>query len=324
MPKKGYKTFQPAGVGMSPTKTELGKFVRERRLQLDMRQTTLNQLIPRSGPNNQLISTIEIGRRRFLDPERLAALAKALQVDPGELRKRMPVKHTAQPTTEWAKLIRSRREELGLSLSDFAKIMGLSEKQTKGLEASKALTIRYTLIHSLANALSLDLSVLAPFVGRHEKETGSELGKLIRLRRKTLGISSTELARKLGVSRQLVSQIELGQSPLNKGDRMLKKIAQVLELEVSELQAVRSKKKLKQPHTTNPLGRFLAKNRLIRGLTQQEVAIRAEVSSGAVCRVELGRLRPSLHLLDKLANVLEVQIPVELVPVALQRGTGIE
>ena len=49
---KGKK--QPAGVGMVPSKTVLGEFMRARRLELDMRQVELNRLIPRSGYQNSL------------------------------------------------------------------------------------------------------------------------------------------------------------------------------------------------------------------------------------------------------------------------------
>src|SRR3989344_4473939 len=106
MPPKGYKKSQPAGVGMTPSKTELGKFIRERRLELNMRQITLAK---RAGLAQNLFSMYEIGTRKYLNEKQLIGLAKALHVEVEELRKRMPVKPGSELKTELGKLIRSRR-----------------------------------------------------------------------------------------------------------------------------------------------------------------------------------------------------------------------
>src|SRR5690348_3936792 len=93
--------FQPVGVGMSPTTTELGSFVRACRLKLGMRQVPLSL---QCGFARQMISQIETGMHKGLKNEQLEALANALQCDPEELRKRVP-QRAIQPTTELGKLI---------------------------------------------------------------------------------------------------------------------------------------------------------------------------------------------------------------------------
>ena len=132
--------FQPVGVGMTPSKTEFGSFIRARRIELNIRQILLAQEI---GLSQYLISMIEIGKRKYLNNDQLEQLAKALQCDIEELRKRMPTRRLTQPITELGKLIRSRREELGLSLQEFAKKMEIDPQKAKRMEVRRSTTIRY-------------------------------------------------------------------------------------------------------------------------------------------------------------------------------------
>lgn len=315
MPKKQ----QPAGVGMTPSKTELGSFIRARRLELDLRQVPLAK---QAGLRQELVSMFEIGKRKYLNDLQLVRLAKALQCDPEELRKRMPVKHTAQPTTELGKLIRSRREELGLSFSTFAKKLGITPQQAKALEVRKSPTIRYKLVKPLVSVLELDPSNLAKFAGITRKQSKSELGQLVRTRRKELGMSIGVLAEKLDVSKQFVNQIEFGQCRLSENDEMIAQLAQILELNVNELEAVRPTRRRKQMDNTNPLGKFLAAKRLEFRLSQSEVAERGEIQNSVVSGIETGRLRPSPNLLDKFAKALNCQIPPELIPPPRDHSNG--
>ena len=309
--------FHPAGVGMTPSKSELVSFIRARRLELDIRQVPLAEL---SGLAQGLVSQLEVGTRKFLNNKQLEDLAKALQCNSEELRKRMPEKHTAKPTTELGKMIRSRREELGLTLEVFAKKLRLTPKQAKHLEISKSPSLRYPLAEPLAKALKLDVSTFAKFVGRKGKVTGSELGQLVRLRRKELAMSLGKLAKKLGVSRQFVDQIESGQCRLSTNNEMIEQLAEVLELDVNQLNAVRSRRRLKQMGiSSTPLSGFLAGRRLELRLTQREVSDRAKTATATISDVETGRVYPTPNLLDKLAKALECEIPPEIIPPARER-----
>jgi len=315
--KKG--KAQPAGVGMTPSKSELGSYIRSRRLELELRQVPLAK---KCGFAQNFVSQLEIGIRKYLKDRQLERLAKALQCDVEELRKRMPVKSGSQPKTELGKLIRSRREELGLSLPAFAKKLRMTPQQAKTLEVRKNPTIRYQLVQLLASVLDLEPTTLAKFAGTTRKQSKSELGQLVRTRRKELGISTGSLAEKLDVSRQFVNQIEFGQCRLSKNDDMIARLAQILELDVNELEAVRPTRRLKQMDTTNPLGGFLAAKRLELRLSQREVCERAEITASVVSGVETGRLHPSPNLLGKLATALDCQIPQELIPLPRDRSNG--
>ncbi len=307
MPKKKH---QPAGVGMTPSTSEFGNFIRVRRLELDLRQAPLANEV---GLAQTSLSAIEVGKSKYLNDYQLERLTKALRCDVEELRKRMPVKRIAQPTTELGRLIRSRREELGISLSAFAKKVNMTPRQALSLEI-RNLSIRHSLVQPLATTLDLDHSVLGKFAGITRKETVSKLGQLIRSRRKELGMNLDVLAEKLNVSPQFVSKIEFGQCRLSESGDRIAQLAQILELDVNKLEALRPIRRMKQIGTTSPLGGFLAAKRLELRLSQREVGRRAEIHHSAVSRVETGKLQPGLNLLDKLAKALGCSIPAELIP----------
>jgi len=312
--------FQPVGVGMTPSKTEFGSFIRARRIELNIRQILLAQEI---GLSQYLISMIEIGKRKYLNNDQLEQLAKALQCDIEELRKRMPTRRLTQPITELGKLIRSRREELGLSLQEFAKKMEIDPQKAKRMEVRRSTTIRYASLKPLADALELDSSTLSRFVGTTRRETKSELGQLIRTRRKELGMSIKRLAKKLNVSQQFINQIEFGKCNLSKGDETIVKIAQALELDVNKLKAVRPEKKRKQlgklmTERVTPLGKFITTRRLELQLSQADVARSANSHTSLVSNLERGVCRPGDCTLKRISEALECEIPAELVPLRRQ------
>jgi len=310
------KHNQPAGVGMMPCTTELGTYVRARRLELDLRQV---QLAKRAKLRQQDITRCERGARKYFSERQLLRLAKALRVDPEELRKRMPKKFVAQIRTEVRKLISSRRTELGLSFSAFAKKMKMTRVVAKQLETRPNPTIGYGLARRLASALDLDVSVFAPFVVKERKQTTSMLGQLVRSRRKELGLSGRALAQKLGVTHQQVNHIELGKCSLCENDAMIQRLAEALGLDVSRLQAVRPVRKRKYERDSGTLGGFLAAKRLALHLTQGELGRLVGISGGMVSQIESNRARVSAVLIEKVAKALECEIPTDLV-LPLSRG----
>ncbi len=227
---------QPVGLNMTRSRTRLGRFIRARRLKLDIRQTPLAKS---TGVDQRQISMLETGKRQRLNPKRLERLAEALQCDPEDLRKRIPAKHVAQPTTVLGKLVRKRREEIGLSPGALARKMRMTLKQVRKLEIRKAPSIHPRFGKKLARALNLDLVILAEFLGWQRKPTSSKLGRFIRKRRRELGMNGSELAKKLHVSRQFVDQIELGKCSLSGNDKRIEQLAKLLKLDIRRLQAVR-------------------------------------------------------------------------------------
>lgn len=311
--------YQAVGVGMTPSKTNYGRFVRAHRLKLDLRQHQLAELV---GILQPVISQFEVGKRKYLSFQQQENLARVLCFEPEELRKLMPVKRTrhSQPTTELGRRNQSRREELGLTLQEFADRMGMTLAQAEYLEIGKKLRIGYGTAKLLASVLKLDPSVFADFVGVGEKQTNSVFGGLVRSQRKRLMMTIDELAKKLGVSKSLVGYIESGELPLSENDDLIGRLASTFELDVNDLLAVRPKRRLKQTTASRQsLNGFLAFRRFELNLTQWQVAHRCGIPETTISNIETGAIVPDNDQLGRLSKVLECEIPEELIPVPQKR-----
>lgn len=302
--------YQPIGVGMTPSETGLGEFIRNQRLEQNLRQTDLARL---AGFSQELLSCFEVGRSEYLDPKQLEGLARALRCDPRELRRLVRVKRAARPRTKLGRFIRARRKEIALTLEEFAIRMETNLQRAKDLEGRHSPSlVNYDTAKRLATALNLEISAFAEFVGVNAKLTDSELGRKVRNRRRELGMSSTQLAQKLGVSRQLISQIELGQCSLN-NNVTLEGLAHTLELDVSELRAIRPKRKLaKRGVRKTPLGNLVTKRRLELRYNQSQVAQLASIGLSTISRIETGEYRPGPRILGRLEKALKCAIPTEI------------
>ncbi len=239
--------FHPLGLRMTPSGTELGSFVRTRRMEINLSQTRLSQA---TQMHQSVITAIETGKRKCLSGSQLELLAQSLKCDVEELHNRVSRKHVAQPKTEIGKFIRARRLELGLSLDDFAKKMGIDSEQAKRFEIRNNETLVRARVKPLADALEISLGELSPFTKRTKKEPSFPLGKLIRARREELMMSLEQFAKKLGVTRQRANQIELNGCCLF-NEKSMEKMAEVLELDVDKISAATQKRRLKRGKLTN-------------------------------------------------------------------------
>jgi transcriptional regulator with XRE-family HTH domain len=294
---------------MAPSTTELGSYVRECRLKLNLSQASLAK---KTGLAQSSISHFEVGTHKYLEDQQLKRLAGALHCDIEELRKRMLIKPEVKPQTEFSILIHSRREELGMSLEVFVQKMGMTVKEREYFKVRKS--IGYNQVNLLAKVLNIETSVLAKFTVTTRKESRSELGQLVRSRRKERGLSGQMLAERLKVSRQLVTQIELGQCPLSNNPDMIARLAQILEIDVNRLEAAKPERKLKtKVNNANDLSGFLTAKRLELHLNQRELGELIDISEGCICAFETGRLRPGAKTLDKLSKAFGCGIPSELI-----------
>ncbi len=302
---------QPAGVGMTPSKTEFGNFIRTRRLELGITQVALAKQV---GFKQTSMSLIEVGERSRLNDRQLERLAKALQCNVEELRKRMPAIQIAVPKTELGKLIFSRREKLGLSRLALAEKAKVTYMCLYRLEMnSKSLSMHYSTALKLATALALDASLLGNFIGKHKKEPVSEFGKLIRTRRRALGMVGSRLADELNVSIQYIDQIESGDCRLSNSDELIARLAKILQIDVDKLNALRPAKRAPELEHKTPLGRLLVTRRFELCLSQKEAAKRAGISSVVLGRMEAGKYKLLNGTAKKLAKALEFEIPAELI-----------
>jgi len=303
------KRFPSLGVGMTPSTTELGKFIRSCRIKLGLSQV---EVAKRWGVWQTRQSMLELGERRYLSPQTVRALAAALQCDVVELESLVPKRRRAEPKTEFGKFIRSRREELGLTHVELGKRLRRPYQSIYSLERQHG--INPGTLPRLARALELAPSALEGFTSLRGKPAGSSMGELVRSRRKELGLSQRRLAKKLRLTTQEISLIELGKVRLSSDGADLAKLAVALKLNVATLEAVKPKRKLKEVRVVpGTLGEFLFLRRRELGLTQAQVGQHAQVTPSGVCSVEQGRWRGP-KTLAKISAVLDCEIPEELLP----------
>lgn len=237
--KRKRKSGRGIGCGMVPTNTEVGEFIRNRRLNLGLTQV---ELARRAGIVQRTVSQLEIGACKSIRDCRVDGLAKTLRCNPEKLANLMP-ERPDRVKTEIGGIVRSRRKELGLSCEEFAKKIGRSCSWVRHMEVRKWPYINYKVANELAGALNLEITAISRFIWAAKKTTISTLGELIRSRRVRLGIAMTDFARKVKVSKQYISQIEMGQCSLRREGDMVRRLANVLGLGVDELQVAMPTKK---------------------------------------------------------------------------------
>jgi len=66
----------------------------------------------------------------------------------------------------------------------------------------------------------------------------------------------------------------------------------------------------------------IARLRILRGLTQEELAQRAGTQQPSIARIESGRRRVSLEMLERIAEALDADLMVTLRPRQADDGAG--
>ncbi len=289
---------------------KLGKFVRAHRLQLHLSQAAIAKLV---GIGQRQFSNIEISVHCRFTPERIKALAQALQCSFSKLKTLAPKNQEKAPATALGKFILEQRKRLGLSRQELAEKLQVRDKYIRWLEmgGSKSRKIIYKTAQRLAEALKLEPTAFSNFVvSPNTKETKSGLGKLVRARRLELCISQRQLAKKIGKTCQTVSYIEHGALPLNSNGPMLTKLAEALELDLAALEALKPKRQAKKFNAKpNTLAAFFVNRRMALGLTRVEVKRRTGLSINAVFKVERGIYRPSQETIAKICTALDCKLP---------------
>jgi len=312
------KKGRPLGLRMTPSSTELGKFLQNRRLELKLGQVEVARLMDIKQPE---YSRIEIGDKKYPKKEELDKLSKVLQCPFEQLEALVPFVR-GNPRTELGKFIHARREELNLSLASFAERLGISEKKAKIMELRKQPILSFRFLPALAKALELENSKLSKFVKKGKSE--SALGQLVCNRRMELGMSTRELAKKLGISHQAVNHVELGKTKLNTGN-MIERFAEALEIDIEMLKSVVEKRKKrgrgirtkdtkKTKYTKKlvirqtSLGQFITNKRTEMNLGQIELAQTAGVSLTTINKIETKRCHPKIGILSRIAKALKCEI----------------
>ncbi len=120
------------GCHMHHGKTELGEFLRRRRLELGLSQEKIADNVEVS---RNYVSLIELGKIGLCESDGLLLkIAKILDLDVNVLKDLRPSKRSKKRDTELGAIIVDRRHEMRLSQSEFASLAGLRVSQIIGLE----------------------------------------------------------------------------------------------------------------------------------------------------------------------------------------------
>lgn len=218
---------------LKQTLSSLGVFVRSQRKYLGITQV---ELAKKCGSDDSSICRIENSQKGVIITDQLLKrMAKVLDCPVEELIKRRPKILSTPPKYPLGEFIRQRREKLGLSIQVFAKRMKIKTRSAYTFEI-KANQISYQTAKRLAKALKINSGELTQFIGFSESEGLNDLGQLIRCARKKAGLSQKDLADKLGFKRQYLSSIELGDRKPKCCSKKLYELAQILNIEISEIE----------------------------------------------------------------------------------------
>src|SRR3989338_822675 len=95
------------GLGMVSNRSELGKFIRARRIKLGLSQIEAAKL---GGIRQTEWSEKETGKRPRLSAKRVAVFSEVLRCEPSQLEALNPEKKQTESKTELGKFIKARRE----------------------------------------------------------------------------------------------------------------------------------------------------------------------------------------------------------------------
>lgn len=291
------------GIGMTLSKTEFGKCIRDRRIERGLAQFELARDV---GIDQASLSSLEI-KGQYPRKKTLFNLAECLQLEYTHLESLIPLK---PPKYKLGRYILRRLNKLGKTIDDFAKELGITYQRARDIIYRQA-KIRYFRMAPLAKALGVNQKTLANFMGINTKKSPSIFGQNVRYLRIKKGLSQKQLAKTTGVSKQLISQVELGLTPLS--NNLAEKLSRIFGIDPAELKSLKPKRKIKRVKRDDPLGYFLSEKRIEARLTQAQLAKLAEVNPSTILHAEKGILH-NIDLLNKIAGVLKCRIPEVLLP----------
>ena len=310
-PKRRFVPRTPGGkigAGMKPSDSTFGRFLRKWRLQRGMSQRTLARML---GCSQVRLSSLERGETRRMRESYIAHFARVLTVPEARIRRMLPPAAPLLPAlTPLARLLRARREALGFSRKELAGRVGRINDAYVGELERKARELRYGLMVRLARALELEQSTLVRFVAPGVQPPIGAIGTAIRQRRKALGLSASALGDRVGISKTAVLAIEKGKVALthSRSDRRIARIARVLGMDAAGLAALRQP--VVPAHIPPPrsIGEHVARARLARRWSQEELARRAGLGASSICKIESNQVRPHLSSLQTLVRVLDIDV----------------
>ncbi len=188
-------------------------------------------------------------------------------------------------------IIKNRRIELGLTMLDVAKQVGVSEGTISRWESGNIANMRRDKIAALAKTLKLSPSVIMGWSNDECKSSDDSLdpaknnsvGECIKKLRINEGFSQEELGKRLGVQRAAVQKWESGQVQSLKRD-IIKKLATIFNVPPALFIDVDS------TNLQTHLGEVIRNKRIELGLTIHDLAKQVGISENTILRLESGNI----------------------------------
>lgn len=201
----------------------LGQFVATRRHEMNLSQTKVANMLGRS---RGWVCNLERGVAKNFELGLVPKLANVLRCKVGDIRKQLQL----APSNKLGQMVRLYRTQHGLTVAEFATMLGIKAETVYGWEAGRHTVVTYAVARKLVALLKVKTSKFSSCLGINCRPTLEKFGVVIRRYRQLSMLSQPELGGRLGVSKQYVSQIELGQATLAMSDEFVQKLVNVLSV----------------------------------------------------------------------------------------------
>lgn len=222
-----------------------------------------------------------------------------------------------QETMKLALLIKDAREKQQIESKELARLIGLSEEDTKGIESGDYKPgIR--VLHKLAQELQIDIFELLKIAGHISCDEDLPIGQIIKEARILANLTLEEVAKPLGISVSLLYLVEIGERKLKFEQleilyRVLK--VQLEKLDVSwEMLMEKSDFLSKQKTLSNVI--YCARKKA--NLTKKEFASHCNIDIRTLYSLEKGERIPNRITVKKIATFLNHDVD-ELVHLSIKR-----
>ena len=303
-------TLQATEVRTETEGRESGKGKPESELRAAARRhgLTMKELAHLMGVNAGYLSDVANGRRPWTPMMRERVMAVL-----GEVPGQGIVYRQGGSITGESSFIRERAREIGLSMKDLAVIVGVSYGyMTQAARGHRSMSPHIQA--RVEKALDAPVKIEPARCANRHGSIANGGSSYIRERARELGISMGQLADLVGVSRGYMSDVARGRRNLS--PHMQARVEAVLDAPVRVEAA--------EPATVDP--RALWDRMEAHGISQNETARRAGISSALLSQIMNGRRTPSGKVLEKLHGVLfqptreELVVPAEVKVMAWKKG----
>nr|DAL89450.1 MAG TPA: Repressor protein CI [Caudoviricetes sp.] len=199
--------------------------------------------------------------------------------------------------------LKGLREERNLSQKELGDKMGGITQQTIAQYEKKETVPKFETVSKIANALEINPNIFYSDFSQSTADDSEEIGERIKELRKSKGVSQKELAQKAGLSIGSIQGYEQGR--YNPKLEAIVKMADTLEVELDNFYDA-----LLQHGENVSIGGKIKAMRLQKGVSQAALAKCLGVSAAMIYQYEVGKKKPKVETLSKIAGALGVDLKV--------------